>query len=215
MGRRREFDVDEALDAALAVFWRKGFEGTSYADLTAATGVERPGLYAAFGNKEALFRRAVERYYTHYLSYLPAAMEAPTSREVAARLLSGAVELCTRYPDRTGCFAINGALAGSDAAEPARLALVDARADGEALLRARFERAKRAGDLPETADCGTLAAYLMAVLHGIAVQAKAGFPRTVLAAVAAHALATWPPSPDTGAAAPDGTVSRAGRSGGC
>ena len=110
MGRRREFDVDEALDAALAVFWRKGFEGTSYADLTAATGVERPGLYAAFGNKEALFRRAVERYYTHYLSYLPAAMEAPTSREVAARLLSGAVELCTRYPDRTGCFAINGAL---------------------------------------------------------------------------------------------------------
>ncbi|MEN3290565.1 MAG: hypothetical protein V7634_4865, partial [Bradyrhizobium sp.] len=62
MGRPREFDVEKALDAALGVFWRKGYEGASYADLTEATGVERPALYSAFGNKEALFRRVLARY---------------------------------------------------------------------------------------------------------------------------------------------------------
>ena len=192
MGRHREFDVDQALDAALAVFWRKGYEGASYADLTEATGVERPGLYAAFGNKEALFRRALDRYFEHYLHYVPAALKEPTSRAVAAHVLRGPIELCTRYPDRAGCFAINGALACSDAAEPIRLALVDERASGEASLRARFEQAKADGDLPETADCGTLAAYVMAVAHGMAVQAKAGFSAETLTAVADQALASWP-----------------------
>ena len=76
MGRHREFDVEKALDAALCVFWRKGYEGASYADLTEATGVERPALYSAFGNKEALFRRALARYYERYLDYLPEALRA-------------------------------------------------------------------------------------------------------------------------------------------
>ena len=71
MGRHREFDVEKVLDAALCVFWRKGYEGASYADLTEAAGVERPALYSAFGNKEALFRRALDRYYERYLDYHP------------------------------------------------------------------------------------------------------------------------------------------------
>ncbi|MFD2250272.1 AcrR family transcriptional regulator [Pseudochelatococcus lubricantis] len=192
MGRPREFDVDEALDAALAVFWRKGFEGASYADLTQATGVERPALYAAYGNKEELFRLALQRYYERYMDYVPEGLKQPTSYDVAAYILRGAVELCTRYPDHTGCFGVNGALACSDNAEPIRKALIDARASGEAALRTRFERAKAEGDLPDTADSGTLAAYLMAILHGVAVQAKAGFSREVLMAVADQALSTWP-----------------------
>lgn len=192
MGRHREFSVETALDAALCVFWRKGYEATSYADLTEATGVERPALYSAFGNKEALFRRALTRYHERYLGYLPEALELPTSRQVAAHFLRGAVDLNTRYPDRTGCFGINGVLAGSDDAEPIRQALIEYRATGEAMLRERFERSKAEGDLPETADCATLAAYLMAVTHGLAVQAKAGFRRDVLQAVADQALAGWP-----------------------
>ena len=192
MGRHREFCVEKALDAALCVFWRKGYEGTSYADLTEATGVERPALYAAFGNKEALFRRALARYDERYLSYIPEALQLPTARQVAAHFLRGAVEITTRYPDRTGCFGVNGVLAGSDGAEPIRQALIEYRAAGEAALRERFERAKAEGDLPETADCATLAAYLMAVAHGLAVQAKAGFRRGVLQAVAEQALAGWP-----------------------
>ncbi len=192
MGRPREFDVDTALDAALCVFWRKGYEGTSYTDLTEATGVERPALYSAFGNKEALFRRVLVRYYERYLDYLPAALARPTARAVVEHLLTGAIDLNTRYPDRTGCLGINGGLAGSDEAEPVRLALVEARAAGEAQLRERLERAQAEGDLPETARPDILAAFLMAVLHGMAVQAKAGFSRETLQAVAAQALSTWP-----------------------
>jgi AcrR family transcriptional regulator len=192
MGRRREFDVDEALDAALRVFWRKGYEGASYADLTKAVGVERPALYSAFGNKEALFRQALERYYEHYLHYIPEALMLPTAREVTAHILFNAVDLNTRYQDHTGCLGVNGVLAGSDDAEPVRQALIDARAGGEAQLRERFERAKAEGDLPPAADPDVLATFVMTVLHGMAVQAKAGFSRDKLRAVAEQALSTWP-----------------------
>jgi AcrR family transcriptional regulator len=192
MGRHREFDIEKALDAAMHVFWSKGYEGASYADLTEATGVERPALYAAFGNKEALFRRALERYNEHYAKHFPEALKLPTAREVAAHILTGAAELNTRYTDRSGCFAINGALAASDEAEPARQALIEVRAAAEAMLRERFERAKTEGDLPEPADPAVLAAYIMAVTHGMAVQAKAGFTREKLMAVAEQALSGWP-----------------------
>lgn len=192
MGRHREFDIDQALDAAMGVFWCKGYEGASYADLTKATGVERPALYAAFGNKEALFRRALERYSERYATHFPEALKQPTAREVAAGILAGAVELNTRYSDRSGCFAINGALAASDDAEPARQALIEARATAEGLLRERLERAKTEGDLPPSADPAVLAAYIMAVTHGMAVQAKAGFTREKLTAIAEQALSGWP-----------------------
>jgi len=192
MGRRREFDVGEALDAALCVFWRKGYEGASYTDLTEATGVERPALYSAFGNKEALFRQALARYYERYLDFFPAALEKPTSREVAAHILFSAAELHTRYPDNPGCLGIHGVLAGTDESEPVRRALIEARAGGEASLRERFERAKEEGDLPKSVDCAGLAAFVMAVSHGMAVQAKAGFKRETLEAVAEQALSTWP-----------------------
>lgn len=192
MGRQREFDVDQALEAALGVFWRKGYEGTSYTDLTQATGVERPGLYSAFGNKEALFRQALARYYEHYLAFFTEALSQPTSRQVAQHILLGVAELNTRYPDRTGCLGIHGVLAGSDDSEPIRKTLIEARAGGETALRERFERAKNEGDLPESANCAALAAFVMAVTHGMAVQAKAGFSREMLEAVADQALSTWP-----------------------
>jgi AcrR family transcriptional regulator len=192
MGRHREFDVETVLDAALCVFWSKGYEGASYADLVAATGVERPALYSAFGNKEALFRLALDRYYERYLDFIPEALKLPTAREVVAHILFSVADLHTRYPDHTGCLGINGVLAGSDEAEPVRQAMIDARAAGEAQLRERFERAKAEGDLPETAKPGVLAAFLLAVTHGMAVQAKAGFSRDMLEAVAEQALSAWP-----------------------
>ena len=192
MGRNREFDVDQALDAALCVFWRKGYEGASYTDLTQATGVERPALYSAFGNKEALFRRALTRYYEHYLNFFPAALELPTSREVVTHILYKAAELQTRYPEHRGCLLIQGALACSDEAEPIRQALINTRATGEAALTDRFERAKQEGDLPGNTNCAALAAFVMAVLHGMAVQANAGFSRDMLETVAEQALSTWP-----------------------
>lgn len=194
MGRHREFDVDEVLDAVLRVFWQKGYEGASYADLTKAAGVERPALYSAFGNKEALFRRALERYYEQYLDYIPEALALPTAREVAAHFLFSGIALNTRYPEHQGCLGINGVLAGSDDAEPVRQALIDARADGEAKFVDRFKRAKDEGDLPPNADPEALTAFILAVGHGIAVQAKAGFCREKLEAVAEQALCALPTS---------------------
>lgn len=192
MGRHREFDVDCALDAALGVFWQKGYEGASYKDLTLATGVERPALYSAFGNKEALFLKALELYYSNYLGFFPAAFSLSTSREVAAHILHGTVELNTRYPEHTGCLGIHGALAASDEAAPIQRALIDARVKGQSALRERLEQAREEGDLPQSADTSSLAAYVCAVAHGIAVQAKAGFSRDLLTAVADQALANWP-----------------------
>lgn len=196
MGRPREFDVDKALDALLGVFWSKGYEGASYADLTAAAGVERPALYSAFGNKEALFRKVMERYYDRYLSYVPKALEMPTARQVVAKMLYSAAELHTRYPETPGCLGVCGVLAGSDGAEPVRQMLIELRAAGEVLLRERLERAKAEGDLSDAMQPDALAAFVMAVLHGMAVQAKAGFTRKRLEAVADCALAAFPEKTD-------------------
>lgn len=198
MGRHREFDVDKALDAALSVFWRKGYEGATYSDLTEATGVERPALYSAFGNKEALFRKALDRYQERYLDYFPEAMNLPTAREVVAKIFCAAIQLNTAFPENTGCLMINSAQAGSDDAEPVRQALIEARAEGEAMLRERFVQARKDNDLPETSSPEALAAFVMAVLHGMAVQAKAGFSREALMAVAQQALSAFPPAKPAG-----------------
>lgn len=192
MGRRREFDIDAALEAALCIFWRKGFEGTSYSDLTSAIGVERPALYAAFGNKEALFRQALTRYSERYMDFVPEALKKSTSREVAECILYRTADLNTRFPEHLGCLNVNGALAVSDGSESVRQALIDVRATGERQLRERFERAKVEGDLPELAKPDELAAFIMAVAHGMAVQAKAGFSREKLESIADLAISAWP-----------------------
>jgi AcrR family transcriptional regulator len=203
MGRHREFDVEKVLDAAVSVFWRKGYESTTYADLVEAAGVERPALYSAFGNKEALFHKVLERYDEQYLEYIPEALQMPTAREVVAHILRSAVEHNTRFPDRMGCLGINGVVAGSDDAEPVRLALAEFRAAGRERLRERLERAKTEGDLPEAAQPASLAAFVMTMTQGIAVQAKGGMSRELLETVAEQALASWP----SGSRPPNSTVS--------
>lgn len=192
MGRHREFNVDDALDAVLDVFWSKGYEGASYTDLTRAAGVERPGLYSAFGNKEAMFRLALDRYYQRYLQYFPDALQQPTSRLVVEHILRGAAELHTRFPDRRGCLGVLGAVVGSDDVIPIQQTLIEARAVGESALVSRLEQARQDGDLPESANCQALAAFVMTILSGMAVQARTGADRATLDAVAEQALSTWP-----------------------
>src|SRR5690625_1058558 len=192
MARRREFDVDEALDAVLCVFWRKAYRGASSTELTTAAGVERPALSSAFGNTEALFRKALARSYERHLAFFPAALDKPTSREVAAHILFSSAHLHTRYPEHTGCLGIHGVLAGSGDAESVRGALIEARADGEAMLRERFERAQAEGDVPGGVQGAALAACVVAVSQGMAGQAKAGFKRETLEGVGEQALSTWP-----------------------
>ena len=94
-GRPRSFDFDDALDAAMQVFWRKGYEGASLSDLTQAMGINRPSLYAAFGNKNTLFRKALDRYAEGPAAYVAEALKQPTARAVTQKLLHGAADLLT------------------------------------------------------------------------------------------------------------------------
>jgi AcrR family transcriptional regulator len=190
-GRPREFDVDQALDRALRVFWRKGYEGTTLPDLTKAMGINRPSLYAAFGSKEELFRKALDRYAEGPAAYLREALNEPTARAVAERLLSDTIDVVTDRRNPRGCLMVQGALACGEAAESVRKELVLRRLAGEAAVRERFERAKSDGDLPVDSHPADLARYVVAVMQGIAVQAAGGASRAELQRVAALALRAW------------------------
>lgn len=192
MGRHRQFDKNEALEAALSVFWRKGYEGTSLEDLTQATGVARPGLYSAFGNKAEIFIKALDLYDARYMGFMSEALNEPTSRKVVERILRESAYVQTTSADHPGCLGINGALACSDDAEPIRRELIRRRTVTQSALHKRLERAKREGDLPASADSATLASFVMAISQGMAVQAKAGGSREALERLLEHALMTWP-----------------------
>src|SRR5262249_40183335 len=160
IGRPRAFDIDKALDRALKVFWRKGYEGASLPALTKAMGINRPSLYAAFGNKEALFRKVLERYVEGPAAYLREALNEPTARAVAERLLGGAIDLLTDPRNPRGCLMVQGALACGEAAESVRRELVSRRMASEVAVRKRFERAGLDGDLPAGSDPADLARYV-------------------------------------------------------
>lgn len=195
VGRPRTFDVDRALDAALTVFWRKGYEGTSLSDLTTAMGINRPSLYAAFGNKEDLFRKALDRYVTHKVAYLRESMGAPTARGVAENMLTGAANMLTDTSHPVGCLAVQGALTCSDQAESIRQELVNIRNDFDTRLSQRLTQAQAAGEFPPGTDAGTLARYLSTVIQGMSVQAASGASRDDLMKVVHMALAAWPETP--------------------
>ncbi|MBR1141695.1 TetR/AcrR family transcriptional regulator [Bradyrhizobium sp. AUGA SZCCT0431] len=195
MGRPREFDVDTALDLALQVFWRKGYEGASIADLTETMGITKPSLYSAFGNKEELFRKALDRYVDGPGGYFQVALAKPTIRAVVEHLLYESADAVTGPDHPPGCLAVQGALTCGDAAESIKQELVSRRAKSEQDLRQRFERAIAEGELPEGSDAADLAAYLSAILQGMAVQAAGGTTREQVRKIAEMALRTWPPPP--------------------
>jgi AcrR family transcriptional regulator len=191
-GRPREFDADQALDRALEVFWRRGYEGASISELTEAMGINRPSLYAAFGNKEALFRKALDRYAQGPAAYTYTALEEPTARGVVEHLLRGAADALTDPHHPHGSLGVQGALACSDAAQSIKEELCARQAAWEAALAKRLERAKGDGDLCETVNCADLAQYVAAVAQGMAVQAAGGATRKQLRKIADIALQAWP-----------------------
>lgn len=192
MGRHREFDEDKALEAAMDVFWEKGYEGTSYDDLTRATGVARPGLYAAFGNKQQFFLKALDLYAVKFTVPLCHALDEPTAYKVVAALLRATVELNTKFRSHPGCLGVNGALACSQDSEPIRLELVRRRAHSESTLAARFKRAQKTGDLPASVRPDTLARMVMSFAQGLSVQAKGGTGKAALMATVDQFLQLWP-----------------------
>jgi AcrR family transcriptional regulator len=196
-GRPRAFDVGRALDAALCTFRKNGYEGTSLDDLTAAMGINRPSLYAAFGNKEQLFARAVERYVELGGERVRAALSAPTAREAAERYLREVVIGPCESPDATrGCLLVGAALTCSASAEAVRQLLVDRRSENEKLLRERFDRAVAEGDLPAGVSADDLARFVTTIMQGLSVHAAGGATRRQQLAVVDIALRAWPSGPE-------------------
>jgi AcrR family transcriptional regulator len=191
-GRPRSFDVHKALDCALQVFRRKGYEGASLSDLTAAMGINRPSLYAAFGDKETLFRRALDRYTERTMSSMREALEEKTARGFVERLLRGAAVLQTKPGNPQGCLTVTGALACGEESEPIRRELICRRGQIERLISDRLRKAKKEGELPAGSNPADLARYLATVIQGMAVQASAGATRAELRRVAETALQAWP-----------------------
>src|SRR5947208_505542 len=179
-GRPRSFDLDKALDAALQVFWRKGYEGATLSDLTEAMGINRPSLYAAFGDKETLFRRVLDRYASGPGAYAAEALNERTARAAVERLLRTAAHSLTSPQHPRGCLIVQGALSCGDEAESVRRELITRREQGEAALRRRLQRARTDGDLPASSNPADLARYYVTVLHGMCIEAASGASRAEL-----------------------------------
>jgi AcrR family transcriptional regulator len=191
-GRPREFDVEQALDRAMEVFWRNGYEGTSIADLTTALGITRASLYGAFKSKDGLFRRVMDRYERRAGGYRRAAREAGSVGEAVRLLMEGPVELHGDAGNPKGCLGVQGALATGPISRAARDDLAARRRLGERGIRDRLARAQKDGELPASSDPAELARYLSALIYGMAILSADGASREDLAGVAKLALRTWP-----------------------
>lgn len=191
-GRPRNFCTTKALDAAMQVFWRKGYEGASMVDLTTAIGINSPSLYAAFGSKEGLFKAVLQRYDERREEFMAAILDAPTAQETASRYLHGVADFAADTGGATppGCLLLQCGSSCGDEDIPDYVSRV--RAEKEAALRTRFERSVREGDLAPTADPATLARYLSTISNGMCVQAAAGVSLQELHAIADMALASFP-----------------------
>jgi len=191
-GRPRQFCPDVALAAALRVFWTRGYDGASMAELTEAMGITKPSLYACFGNKEALFRQALDLYERDKLAYVRGALEAPTAKAVAEQFLRGALALQTGVSDPRGCLGVMSAVSCTNFADSIRNEVMARRASSDRAVLERFRRAKAEGDLPEGVEPEALASYLSAILQGMGVQASAGASAEQLAQLVETTLAIWP-----------------------
>jgi AcrR family transcriptional regulator len=190
VGRPRAFDPDVVLDAAIDVFWRRGYEGASLSELTAAMGIKPPSLYATFGDKARLFQSALRRYVDRNMGYVTDALAQPTAFAVAAAFLTGNVIAVTTPGRPAGCLSVQAAVATEGSAQLAHLS--ENRAQIQGLFADRFRRAINEGDLREDEDPDELAAFLITVSSGFAIRAADGVTRESLLAMARRALSGFP-----------------------
>ncbi len=192
MVRPRTFCEEEVLDKALDVFWRYGYEGASLKVLTEAMGINRPSMYAAFGNKEDLFRQALARYTSIKDAIFEEGFAEPDARSVVRHLLRRAAEMMTEPGNPVGCLSVQGALSGKDENEPVRQELAKIRARYHDKIEARFSEEKAAGRMSPESDPAAMALLLSAIANGMAVQAASGATREELLTVAENAARLFP-----------------------
>lgn len=191
-GRPRTFCKNQALERALEVFWRQGFDGASICDLTEAMGINPPSLYAAFGNKEQLFRQALARYAEVHAEQRSALLAAPTAREAIESLLRDAARNLTDTSRPIGCLYVQAITGAGEHAACIRDILKMKTEEGERQIGQRLEQAKAEGELPEDTDVPALVRYLTTVMQGMSVQSAAGANRKDLDRVVDLALGAWP-----------------------
>jgi len=193
IGRPREFDRDAALDAAMLLFWRKGFAATSMHDLCDVMGVRSPSLYAAFGSKEALYLEAVERYVQIQGPQVWGKLaEGATARESVENLLMAGTKILPKSrATPAGCMAMLAAVGDQ---WPAAVAHVVKKVRLEMLgnLRTRLQTAMATGELPASTDIEGLSRFYLSVMEGMAIQARDGATRSELKGAAAAAMMAWP-----------------------
>lgn len=188
-GRPRRVEPEAALDRALDAFWTGGYTGTSLDELSAATGMNRPSLYAAFGDKRQLYLTAFARFAQRMESAIgPAMAEAATLADALAAFYRGALDVYLSGDEARGCFAICTAVVDAPEEPLIRDALNSVLNLIDARLAARFRMAVEAGELPPGTDVGMLGSLAAATLHSLAVRARAGASRSSLEALAAASI---------------------------
>jgi len=191
-GRPRAFDRDAALDAAMRLFWSRGYEATSIGDLSVAMGVNPPSLYAAFGDKKRLFIEAVDRYQARHGDFAVAAIgQAESARDAVEALLLAAARSLSDPECPRGCMVVLSAMNCAKDAEDIAAELRGRRRTSEQFVRCRIIRGAEAGEL-DRADAKPLASFYAAVFQGMSIKARDGAPRAELEAIARQAMRAWP-----------------------
>jgi AcrR family transcriptional regulator len=191
-GRPLSFDRDKALEQAMLVFWRHGYESTSLNDLTAAMGVTPPSIYTAYGDKKQLFLEAVNRYLSGPITSESIIDEAATACDAAVGLLMASAVGFTGSTTPSGCLLASSTISCSAAAADVQSELTAIRRKIEARLKAKIVSAVKKGELPSQSDAAALAAHVMAVIQGMSTLARDGAKREKLMRVAETAMQAWP-----------------------
>jgi AcrR family transcriptional regulator len=192
-GRPLSFDRETVLERAMHVFWRQGYETTSISDLTTAMGITAPSLYAAFGDKEGLYREAVQRYRKGPGGYSVCMMSDPhDTRAVVRELLVSAANNMSCPETPSGCMIVMSGVNCSPESADIQLLLTECRTGFETDLTARIQHGIDHGDVPASVSPGALAKFYSAVLCGMSMQARDGATHDALIAICDAAMAAWP-----------------------
>ncbi len=192
MGRPRTFDEDAVLEQALHLFWDRGYEGTALSVLLTRTKLTKSSLYKAFGSKEGLFQRVLDRYEDRHLSFRHEALAQESPRAIVAAILHGMVDLHAGDGTPPGCLGTNAALACSPAADAIRCQVAGGREAFREILRDRLAATAETAPLPFGMDPDVAASLVQTMIQGLAVQAKSGASKEELDRVADAFLMSWP-----------------------
>jgi AcrR family transcriptional regulator len=190
-GRPRSFDRDAALESAMQVFWEKGFEATSISDLTQAMGLNPPSIYSAFGDKEALFLEAVQRYADDNRESCPYCDE-PTARGAIEKLLTYSAHELTESSHPRGCLMAMATTTAANSSDKLQKFIAQKRSGARDSLRERIKQGLKDGDVPAGTDAIALADFYFTILAGMALQAREGATRKSLLATVAQAMTLFP-----------------------